>query len=409
LSRIRRAPARASGGIDRGRRCAPPPRPRAGAARAGRFAGSIRAPARARRSTTTRPLEQGDDGAGGTVDRRRQHDDGAAAGGDEGEAAPGRLDPSERAQGGAQAAELDAEPGAVRLVGGARLEGALDEAIARHVGRPGLGERGDEREQDRAPGERGGASRAAHRAPARVDDEVAGGEQGLDLVEADRADHTGADQARRGRRQGPPGPPDLGDQGGDAGGEGRGVGAAERGGGIRDPEAAKRELGAGELGAGRERRRRAGGVDVERRESPLGGLELADEELAAGADETSVERIRAIAQRIERPRGRVQRTHRRAQVARGEGDLRLGDLAARLGEAVAGAEGAGGAPEELARPVVVAELGHGDAAQGEGRRVVAQRDTLEGAEGSPAASARAAEAARESMSGRIHVLKGTDR
>ena len=184
------------------------------------------------------------------------------ADGDEREAAPGRLDAGERAQGGAQAAELDAEPGAVRLVGGARLEGALDEAIARHVGRPGLGERADEREQDRASGERDGAGRAAHRAPAGVDDEVAGREQGLDLVEADRADHAAADQARRGRRQGTPGPADLGDQGRDAGGEGGGVGAAERGGGVRDPDAAERELGAGELGAGRERRRRAGATST---------------------------------------------------------------------------------------------------------------------------------------------------
>ena len=326
-------------------------------------------------------LEQGEDGPGGTVDRRRQHDDGAAADGDEREAAPGRLDPGQRAQGGAQAAELDAEPGAVRLVGGARLEGALDEPITRHVGRPGLGERADEREQDRAPGERDGASRAAHRAPARVDDEVAGREQGLDLVEADRPDHPAADQARRGRREGMPGPVDLGDQGRDAGGEGGGVGAAERGGGVPDPDAAERQLGAGELGAGRERRRRAGGGDVDRGERPLGGRELADEEMAAGADEAGVEGVRAIAQRIERLRGRLERAHRPAQVTRGEGDLRLGDLAARLGEALAGAEAAGGAPEELARPVVVAELGHGAAAQGQGRRVVAQRDAIEGAEG----------------------------
>ncbi len=222
-------------------------------------------------------------------------------------------------------------------------------------------------------------SRAAHRAPAGVDDEVVRREQGLDLVEADRADRTPANQARRGRRQGTPGPVDLGDQGRNAGGEGGDVGTAERGGGVRGPDAAERELSAGELGAGRERRRRAGGVDYGER--PLGGREVADEDLTPGADEAREESVRAIAQRIERPRGRVQRTHRRAQVAHGEGDLRLGDLAARLGEAVAGAEGAGGAPEELARPVVVAELGHGDAAQGEGRRVVAQRDALEGAEG----------------------------
>ena len=117
----------------------------------------------------------------------------------------------------------------------------------------------DEREQDRASAERDGATRAAHRAPAGVDDEVVRREQGLDLIEADRADHTPADQARRRRRQGAPGPVDLGDQGRDPGGVGGGVGTADRGGGVRGPDAAERELGAGELGAGRERRRRAGG------------------------------------------------------------------------------------------------------------------------------------------------------
>ena len=91
--------------------------------------------------------------------------------------------------------------------------------------------------------------------------------------------------------------------------------------------------------------------------------------------------VRAVAQPIQRLRGRVERAHRPAQVTGGESDLRLGHLAARLGEALAWAEGARGAPKELARAIVVAELGHGDAAQGEGRRVVAQRDALESAEG----------------------------
>ena len=175
------------------------------------------------------------------------------------EAAPGRLDAGKRAQSGAQAAELDAEPGPVRLVGGARLEGALDEAIARDVGRPGLGEGADQSEQDRASGERDTASRTANRAPAGIDDEVAGGEQGLDFIEADRANHAGADEARRRRRQGASGPADLGDQGRDAGGDGGGVSAVERDRGVRDPDAAERELGAGELGPGRERRRHGGG------------------------------------------------------------------------------------------------------------------------------------------------------
>ena len=168
--------------------------------------------------------------AGGSVDRRRQHDDGGGVDRGEREAARGRLDAGKRAQSGAQATELDAEPGPMRLVGGARLEGALDEAIAGDVGRPGLGERADESEQDRASGERDTASRAANRAPAGIDDEVAGREQGLDLIEADRADHAGADEARRRRRQGAAGAADLGDQGRDAGGERRrrGRGRARR-------------------------------------------------------------------------------------------------------------------------------------------------------------------------------------
>ncbi len=45
-----------------------------------------------------------------------------------------------------------------------------------------------------------------------------------------------------------------------------------------------------------------------------------------------------------------------------------------------GAEAAGGAPQQLAGARVLAELGHGDAAQRERRRVVAQGDALEGAE-----------------------------
>src|SRR5262249_17909634 len=46
----------------------------------------------------------------------------------------------------------------------------------------------------------------------------------------------------------------------------------------------------------------------------------------------------------------------------------------------ASAEATRGAAQELSRPLVVTELGHRNAAQGETRRVVAQRDALERAE-----------------------------
>ena len=109
----------------------------------------------------------------------------------------------------------------------------------------------------------------------------------------------------------------------------------------------------------------------------LGGLDLADEELASRADQAGVERVGTIAERLERLRRGVEHVHRPCQIARGERHLGLGDLAAGLGESLLGTEAARGTSQELARPLVVAELGHRNAAQGERRRVVAQRDALE--------------------------------
>jgi len=65
------------------------------------------------------------------------------------------------------------------------------------------------------------------------------------------------------------------------------------------------------------------------------------------------------------------------QIARGERDIGLRDLATGLGEAFTGAEAARGAAQELARPLVVAELRHRNAPQSKRRRVVAQRHALE--------------------------------
>ena len=167
-----------------------------------------------------------------------------------------------------------------------------------------------------------------------------------------------------------PGPPYLGDQGRDAGSQGGGVGTVERCRSLGDPNPAERNLSAGELDPGRKGWRQAGGSDVDVAKRVLGCRESTDEELAAGADEARVQGIRTITQGVERLRSRLEGTRRPAQIARDEGDLRLCDLTARLVEALTGPEAACGAPEELACPVVVAELGHGDAAQGESRRVV---------------------------------------
>ena len=68
------------------------------------------------------------------------------------------------------------------------------------------------------------------------------------------------------------------------------------------------------------------------------------------------------------------------EIAHGERDLGLGDDAAGAHQFLVSAETAAGAPQELAGARMLAELRHGDAAQGERRRVVAQGDPLEGTE-----------------------------
>ena len=54
----------------------------------------------------------------------------------------------------------------MRLVDSARLEDALDEAIAGDIGRAGFCEAADQSEQDRASRKRDTAIRTANRAPA---------------------------------------------------------------------------------------------------------------------------------------------------------------------------------------------------------------------------------------------------
>ena len=93
-----------------------------------------------------------------------------------------------------------------------------------------------------------------------------------------------------------------------------------------------------------------------------------------------MERVDAIPQRLERPRRGVQRARRPAQIARGEGDLRLRRLTPGPLDPLARTERPRRALEQLARAIVLAELSHRDAAEGEGGRILTQRDALERAQ-----------------------------
>jgi hypothetical protein len=247
--------------------------------------------------------------------------------------------------------------------------------IARHVSWPGPGEGAGELEQDGTSGQRDSASPTANRAAATIYDKIAGGEQGLDFIQAHHANHAGSNKTCRRRRQHASGPADFGEQGRDAGGNGGSVSAVERECGLRNPDSAEREFGAGEFDPSRKCWGSGGHTLSGQR--LLGGREFADKEQAARGDQAGVKRIGAVAERLERPGGVVEFVYPRGQITRRQRDLGFGDLAPGLGEAFASAETAGRSSQELARALIVAELGHGNAAQGECRRVVAQRNAFE--------------------------------
>jgi hypothetical protein len=140
---------------------------------------------------------------------------------------------------------------------------------------------------------------------------------------------------------------------------------------------AQRHLGRGQLGHRRERRWQA--ARVEAGQGGCGLVEAAEQEQPAHRDQTRLQRVGAIGVRLERGRSGRQGARRAAEVAHREGHLGLRDDTTGARQRLVGAEAAGGAPQELAGARVLAELGHGDAAQGKRRRVVAQPDALEGA------------------------------
>jgi len=90
--------------------------------------------------------------------------------------------------------------------------------------------------------------------------------------------------------------------------------------------------------------------------------------------------VDAITVRLERLARRVERSRRPPQVARHERDLGLGEHAAGTRHRFSGAEAARRAAQQQLGPGQIAELRHGDAAQRQGRRIVAERDARQRAE-----------------------------
>jgi len=129
-------------------------------------------------------------------------------------------------------------------------------------------------------------------------------------------------------------------------------------------------------GAGRGRQNRR----VQARQHALGLIEAADQELAAGLQVPGVRGVGRVAVGLQgRARG-LQRLLGPGQLARNQRDLGLGHHAAGARQRVFRIEAAGGAAQQGFGAPEIAQLRHGDAAQGQGGRVAPQGDVIEGAQ-----------------------------
>ena len=156
--------------------------------------------------------------------------------------------------------------------------------------------------------------------------------------------------------------------------------AVERGCGVGDVDTAEREFGAGEFGAGEKGWRHGDGGHFHCGQRLLGSIQFADEELASGSDQAGVEGIGMIAEGVERFGGGIELIHAPGEITSSEGDLGFSDLATRLSETFARTKAMRGAAQEFACSLEITELRHGNAAQRERRRIIAQCNALERAE-----------------------------
>jgi hypothetical protein len=123
------------------------------------------------------------------------------------------------------------------------------------------------------------------------------------------------------------------------------------------------------------------GRGVELGERTLGLVDASDQEEAPDLEIPRIRGVHPVAVLFERRPCRLERLRRQAQVARDEGDVGLGDDAPRAGHGLFRTEGTRSTSQESLRSNVIAELRHRDASKRETRRVVAQGNPLQCAEG----------------------------
>ena len=144
------------------------------------------------------------------------------------------------------------------------------------------------------------------------------------------------------------------------------------------PQAAHRQPGDDQLMGGSRRRRQR--CRVKFGQLPFGLRQAADQQEMPDLEMPRMRGIDRFAVRFERRPGRKQGLRRPVQLARHQRDLGLGDDASGACHGLARREPPHRAFEQRLGARQITELSHGNAAQRQGGRVVAQCDPLQGAE-----------------------------
>ena len=143
--------------------------------------------------------QQGEHRAMLLLDRSRQHHDVACVARHQRKPALRRAHGSDRSEHPAQPSDLDAQPRAVRFVGGPPAKRPCHQDLPRHVLRPRFAQDARQREQDRTRRQRGHVACVSYAIAARVHDDGLRRQQRLDVLEEKRTLRAARNQPR-GRR-----------------------------------------------------------------------------------------------------------------------------------------------------------------------------------------------------------------
>ncbi|MNN06318.1 hypothetical protein D3C81_1191060 [compost metagenome] len=258
----------------------------------------------------------------------------------------------------------------------AHAEGACDQRVAFHTTRPGFGQCAGQGKQHRAPCQRLPVGSHAYAATAGVHDQCAGIQQRLYLIDAQRVLDSCTNAASGRLIQPGAGFIDLGLQCGNARISGRNACALKRRASFFDLQPAQCQRSRGQVGhCGQRGRHRPA---VEPREDACGLLQFSEQQQAARQDQPRLQRVGMITARFENRCDRQQGARGAAEFAHGQRHFGFCQAAACACQYFMRPKPTPRTSQQFTCTRQFAELGHGDSAQGQRGRIVAQRNVLEG-------------------------------